>query len=67
MLARQQEITLLNKDVIIKAKGVFDSSLTLEDFKVLYSKENIKAVKSDRKTNWELGQVSIGIKDVTLS
>lgn len=56
------------KAVVIKAKGVFDNSLTLDDFKSMYyDKKSIEAIKSNTETNYLEGYVDIGTKKVKLN
>ena len=52
---------------IIKAKGVLDNSLSLANFKDMYFKKlNIKARKTESKSNPKEGYVNINEKDITL-
>ena len=61
-------LLLNNNKVIIKAKGVLNNSLTLEDFKNMYFKQiNINTMRSNTITNYEEGSVNIGTTSVTLS
>nr|Q01529.1 RecName: Full=Probable DNA polymerase [Podospora anserina]CAA43117.2 DNA polymerase [Podospora anserina] len=49
-----------NKDTVIKAKGVFKTSLDVEKFKSLYfNKQDVEAIKSNNKTNYLEGYVNI--------
>lgn len=67
LVLEDEYVTCENKGVIIKSKGVFDNSLKLEDFKNMYlNNENVKAIKSDTKTNYSEGYVNIDTKEVTL-
>jgi hypothetical protein len=60
--------TKKNNGLIIKSKGVYDNSLTLDSFKAMYfDKKNVIALKSDNKTNYLEGYVNIENKDVTLN
>lgn len=52
---------------IIKAKGVMNESLNLEDFKNMYlSQLNIKAFKSDTFKSFELATVNLNKKEIIL-
>lgn len=51
----------------IKSKGVYENSLNLNDFKAMYfNNQNIKAIKSNTKTNYKEGYVNIDTKEITL-
>ncbi len=56
-----------NDKTIIKAKGVYNDSLTLKDFEdMYYNKCNVNAIKSHTTTSYEKGFVSIDFKNVIL-
>lgn len=68
LVLAKEYVTDKNKGLIIKAKGVFENSLTLADFKAMYYyNKDIKAVKSDTETNYLEGYVDIGSKKVNLN
>jgi len=52
--------------IIIKAKGLNSSSITLEDFKNMYKGINVVGIKQNTETNYEKGSVIIGQKEVIL-
>ena len=60
---------LLLKDgrTIIKSKGAFSSSLTLNDFINMYKGVNVKAIKQNTIVNYREGSVVIGTKEITLN
>ena len=61
-------LVLDNNEIIIKAKGIKNNSINLEDFKAMYfNKRNISAKKINTKTNYEKGSVLIEEKNVILN
>lgn len=68
LVLEDEYITKKNKGIVIKSKGVFDNSLTLDSFKSMYyDKKNVEATKSDTKSNYKEGYVNIDTKTVTLN
>ena len=59
-------LVLYDGSVIIKAKGLNSSSITLNDFRNMYNGINIVGIKQNTKTNYEKGSVVIGQKAVEL-
>jgi hypothetical protein len=54
--------------VIIKTKGIYNTSLTLEDFKKMYNQsENVIGIKSHNTKNYEKGFVKITEKQVKIN
>ena len=60
-------LLLENGQTIIKAKGILNSSLTLEDFKKLYKGEIISGIKRSAITTLNKGSVIIEDQDTNLS
>jgi DNA polymerase type B, organellar and viral len=61
-------LSLYDGRIIIKTKGVLNTSLTLEDFKTMYYlSENVKGIRSSTETDYKEGFVSIKDKEVILN
>lgn len=51
--------TTLDDKIIIKNKGVFGKSLTLDDFKDLYSGKNVEAIRLESRKDYSKGSVTL--------
>ena len=61
-------LILSNGNTIIKAKGVINNSLTVEDFKTMfYENKNIQTKKSNTISNYNKASVLIEKKDIILN
>ncbi len=60
-------LALYDGNNIVKTKGAFSSSLTLEDFeKMYYNNIDAKAVKKDTHIDYKGGTVNIGTKHILI-
>jgi len=67
LVLEDEYITPKNNGIVIKSKGVFDNSLSVNDFQtMLFKKQSVEATKSNTKTNYKEGYVNIETKNVTL-
>lgn len=67
LVLEDEYVTRDNQGIVIKSKGVFENSLNLKDFKaMLLNNQNIKAIKSNTKTNYKEGYVNIDTKEIIL-
>jgi hypothetical protein len=61
-------LVLLNGNIIIKTKGIINTSLSIEDFKTMYwNKSNVIATKSNTITNYTKGSILIEEKEIVLN
>jgi len=61
-------LLLLNGNIIIKTKGIINTSLSIEDFKTMYwNKSNVIATKSNTITNYTKGSILIEEKEIVLN
>ena len=60
-------LILENGEVIIKAKGVLDNSLSVDDFLALYNNKSVTAIKQESKIDYGKGYVSIDDKSIKLN
>jgi len=68
LVLEEEYITSKNKGLIIKSKGVYENSLTLDSFKSMYfDKKSVTALKRDNETNYLKGYVNLNNKEVTLN
>jgi hypothetical protein len=60
-------LVLMNKSTVIKVKGLYNKSLTLNKFKNLYKGVNVKGKKEDTETVYNKGSVVIKEKKIKLN
>jgi hypothetical protein len=60
-------LVLNDGSTVIKTKGLFSNSLTLNDFINMYKGINVKGIKQNTVTSYEKGSVIIGEKGVNLN
>jgi hypothetical protein len=67
LILKDEYVTDKNKGIIIKAKGLFENSLTVESFKTMYYlKQSVKGLKNNSITNYSEGYVKIETQKINL-
>jgi hypothetical protein len=60
-------LVLKDGEIIIKSKGAFSNSLSLNDFIDMYNGKSVKAMKQNTIVNYEQGSVVIANKEIELN